>query len=439
MAEVAKQEYGQAINRIIKMQISPKTDDPTNQVGSMLQATMFAGVEKLPPDAIFFTKTRFKNDTDPRKINLGIGAYRTEEGKPYILNVVKEAEQALLKDSSLNKEYLPIGGDAGFIRAAQASLYGECAALQEGRIAGVQTLSGTGALRILANFLANNFPGITIYKSSPTWGNHRKVFLKAGLNQQDYRYWDPKTKGLDIDGMCEDLSNAPEGSVVLLHACAHNPTGVDPTQDQWKRICKVMKQKKLLAFFDSAYQGYATGDLDKDAFAVRYFLDQGMEMVSSQSFSKNLGLYGERVGCASIVCNSKTAREACDTQLRGIIRPMYSNPPKHGCYIAKRVLTDPTQFDAWKGELNVMSGRILKMRTALRSALEERNCPGTWNHITDQIGMFSYTGLTPEQVAYIEKKYHIYMLSSGRVSMAGVSAAKVGYIADAITDAVKNA
>jgi len=398
----------------------------------------FAGVEKLPPDAIFFTKTRFKNDTNPKKINLGIGAYRTEEGKPYILEVVKDAEAALLKNTSLNKEYLPIGGDAEFIAAAQASLFGNTAPVKEGRVAGVQTLSGTGGLRIISNFLANNFPGITIYKSSPTWGNHRKVFMKAGLNQKDYRYWDAKTRGLDINGMLEDLQNAPEGSAVLLHACAHNPTGVDPTKQQWKDICKVMKQKKLLAFFDSAYQGYATGDLEADAWPVRYFLEQGMEMVSSQSFSKNLGLYGERVGCASVVCNTKAAREACDTQLRAIIRPMYSNPPKHGCYIAKHVLTNEANMNKWKGELQVMSGRIDQMRKKLRSALEERNCPGTWNHITDQIGMFSYTGLTPTQVQFIEEKYHVYMLSSGRISMAGVSNAKVGYIADAITDAVKN-
>jgi len=400
--------------------------------------SMFSGVEKLPPDAIFFTKTRFKNDTDPRKINLGIGAYRTEEGKPYILQVVKDAERALLEDSSLNKEYLPIGGDAGFIEASQRSLFGDCPAMNNGLVAGVQTLSGTGGLRIISNFLANNFPGVTIYKSSPTWGNHRKVFMKAGLKQVDYRYWDPKTRGLDIDGMLEDLTNAPEGSVVLLHACAHNPTGVDPTKEQWKQICAVMKKRNLLPFFDSAYQGYATGDLENDAFAVRYFLEQGMEMVASQSFSKNLGLYGERCGCASVVCRTKAAREACDTQLRAIIRPMYSNPPKHGAYIAKRVLTDPVQFEAWKRELNVMSKRILDMRTALRGALEERKCPGTWNHITDQIGMFSYTGLTPQQVKFIEEKYHIYMLSSGRISMAGVSQARVGYIADAITDAVKN-
>merc|ERR1719499_1233478 len=262
--------------------------------------------------------------------------------------------------------------------------------------------------------------------------------MKAGLNQKDYRYWDPKTKGLDIDGMCEDLAAAPAGSVVLLHACAHNPTGVDPTPDQWKRICQVMKANNLLAFFDSAYQGYASGDLDKDAFAVQYFVEQGMEMVCAQSYSKNLGLYGERVGCASVLCKTAAIREACDTQLRAIIRPMYSNPPKHGCYIAKKVLGQQGLFSSWCEELKVMSDRILDMRAKLRASLERQGAPGTWNHITDQIGMFSYTGLTPQQVEYIEKTHHVYMLSSGRISMAGVSSAKVDYIAAAMVDALRN-
>lgn len=408
--------------------------EPTSLLSN--QSSLFAHVQELPPDAIFFTKTRFKNDPDPRKINLGIGAYRTEEGKPYVLNVVKTAERQLLEDTSLNKEYLPIGGDAGFIDLAQKSILGECSARAEGLVAGVQTLSGTGALRVLANFLVNNFPGITIYKSSPTWGNHRKVFMKAGLNQADYRYWDKNTRGLDFAGMMEDIGNAPNGSCILLHSCAHNPTGVDPTKDQWRQLCQLMKSKNHLAYFDSAYQGYATGSLENDAFAVRHFLAQGMEMIIAQSFSKNLGLYGERVGCASVVCKSTAQRKAVDTQLRAIIRPMYSNPPKHGCYIAKRVLGDSQLFTEWCSELSYMSNRILKMRELLRSSLERQGAPGTWEHITDQIGMFSYTGLSPEQVEYIEKTHHVYMLSSGRISMAGVSSAKVDYIAAAMVDAL---
>lgn len=432
-----KTTYDQAVNRIIKMHISPVSDDANNEVKSV-QGSKFAHVQALPPDAIFHTKARFKADKDPRKINLGIGAYRTDDGKPYILEVVKDAEKALLANPGLNKEYLPIGGDAEFIAASQRSILGDCAATKEGRVAGVQTLSGTGALRILSNFFANNFPGVTIYKSSPTWGNHRKVFMKAGLNQADYRYWDPKTRGLDINGMLEDISNAPSGSVILLHACAHNPTGVDPTKEQWQQILEVMKAKGHIAFFDSAYQGYATGSLDEDAFAVRLFEQAGQEFVIAQSYSKNLGLYGERVGCASVLCGSPEIRKACDTQLRSIIRPMYSNPPKHGCYIAKHVLTNDTVFTAWTKELEYMSNRIITMRAALKKALIAKGCPGNWDHITDQIGMFSYTGLTPTQVEYIEKTYHVYMLSSGRVSMAGVNSASVDYIATAITDAVKN-
>jgi len=426
----------QVMRRIVKMQIAPQSKF-SSEVGS--SGGHFSHVESLAPDAIFHTKARYAADTDSRKINLGVGAYRTEAGKPLVLQVVRNVEAELLVDPTLNKEYLPIGGDAGFIRLAQESMLGKnCAALHEGRVAGVQSLSGTGALRVLSNFLADNFPGATIYKSAPTWGNHKKVFLKAGLNQGDYRYWDPTTRGLDINGMLEDLNNVPEGSIILLHACAHNPTGVDPTESQWRQILQVCQRKKHLPFFDSAYQGYASGDLVQDAFSVRLFADAGMEMVLAQSFSKNLGLYGERAGCASVLCANAAARKAVDTHLRGVIRPMYSNPPKHGAYIVKKVLGNPVRFEEWLVELKGMSGRILDMRTILRAALEARNCPGTWNHITDQIGMFSYTGLTGEQVDYIEHKYHIYMLRSGRISMAGVTSNKVNYIADAMTDAVKN-
>jgi len=434
----AQQKYEHVIQRVVKMQIAPVGESASQQTNFTLSKTAFQHVQELPPDAIFFTKTRFKQDPDPKKINLGIGAYRTEEGKPYVLNVVKKSERMLLDNPALNKEYLPIGGDAEFITLSQRSILGNSPAMNEGRVAGVQTLSGTGSLRVLANFFANNFPGITIYKSSPTWGNHRKVFMKAGLNQADYRYWDKKTRGLDFAGMIEDLTNAPNGSVVLLHACAHNPTGVDPTKEQWEGICQMMKQKRHIAFFDSAYQGYATGDLENDAFPVRLFEKHGLEFVVAQSYSKNLGLYGERAGCASIVCKSATERKACDTQLRAIIRPMYSNPPKHGAYIVKTVLGNKQIFEEWKVELKSMSDRIIQMRLSLRAALEKNGCPGTWNHITDQIGMFSYTGLSPEQVEYIEKKYHVYMLKSGRISMAGVTSQNAQYIADAMTDAVKN-
>jgi len=428
----------QVVRRVVKMQIAPSEERFEEEVAA--SGSHFNGVEKLAPDAIFHTKARYAADPNSKKINLGIGAYRTEAGKPLVLQVVKNVEAELLVNPKLNKEYLPIGGDAEFIRLSQASILGnENAAMAEGRVAGVQTLSGTGALRILSDFLASNFPEATIYKSSPTWGNHRKIFLKAGLKQADYRYYDAATRGLDIDGMLEDIANAPMGSVILLHACAHNPTGVDPTHDQWRQIMKVMQSRNHLAFFDSAYQGYASGDLAYDAFSVRLFADAGMEMVISQSFSKNLGLYGERAGCATVVCSSQQQRVAVDTQLRGVIRPMYSNPPKHGAYIVKGVLGNEVRYNQWLVELGGMSNRILAMRDLLRAALEQKGTPGTWNHITDQIGMFSFTGLTKQQVAYIEEKYHIYMLSSGRISMAGVSANKVDYISGAIDDAVRNA
>jgi len=399
--------------------------------------SQFNNVKALLPDAIFHTNSRFLEDNDPCKINLGIGAYRTEEGKPYVLKIVREVEEEILNDKTLNKEYLPIGGDSEFIKASQENVLGKCRALQEGRVAGVQTLSGTGALCICANFIKNNFPDALIFKSTPTWGNHKNIFNMAGLKQFDYRYWDPKTKNLNFSGMLEDLRKAPNSSVILLHACAHNPTGVDPTQSQWRQLCNLFKEKSFIALFDSAYQGYATGDLKRDSYPVRLFEEEGLEFLIAQSYSKNLGLYGERVGCASIVCRTSRGKKACDTQLRAIIRPMYSNPPKHGCYIAKRVLLNPEKFNKWKKELSYMSGRILKMRRALRDSLEKLGTPGKWNHLTDQIGMFTYSGLSSKQVDFLEKKYHIYLLKSGRISMAGVSMRTLKYLANAIDNAVR--
>jgi len=432
-----------ALNRLRKMQITNVNDEKqisASAVGG--KGSVFGNVPVLPPDAIFHVKTSFKADSSPQKLNLGIGAYRTEAGKPYVLNIVKKVEADMLADvqaGRINKEYLPIGGDAEFVDLSQRLILGDCAAVREGRVAGVQALSGTGALRLCCNFVKNFFPSSVIYKSAPTWGNHRKIIKRAGLAQRDYRYYNAKTRGLDIEGMLEDLAAAAPGSVILLHACAHNPTGVDPSRDEWVRIADLCERNQLIPFFDCAYQGYATGDLEADRFAVQLFEKRGIEMLISQSYSKNMGLYGERVGCASIVCKTAEAAKAAGTQLRGVVRPMYSNPPKHGAYIAKRILGNPQYYNAWKEELQDMSNRILEMRTMLRNEVERLGTPGTWNHITDQIGMFTFTGLTREQVLYMRKKYHIYFLESGRISIAGLSTRTVPYFANAMLDAVRNA
>lgn len=412
-----------------------------NQLSTQGTAAL-SSVPLAPPNAIFHTQALFKADPFPQKLNLGIGAYRTEEGEPYVLDVVRQAEQRIANDLSLNKEYLPIGGDQEFVKLAQGLILGEsCGALREGRVSGVQALSGTGSLRILCDFIAEWLPGTHILYSNPTWGNHPAIFKRAGIPASQYRYWHPETRGLDINGLIEDIKAAPNGSIILLHPCAHNPTGVDPSQEQWKLIAQAMKEKQHLAFFDSAYQGFATGSLLNDSWSVRYFEQQGFTMFIAQSFSKNLGLYGERCGCASVVCQTPEIAKAVKSQIELIIRPMYSNPPKHGMRIAKMILGNPVMFEAWNNELGLMSGRIKEMRTALFDELVRLNTPspsGDWKHIVDQIGMFSYTGLTPDQVEKIIQRHHVYMLKNGRISMAGLTRVGAPYLAKAIHDVVTN-
>jgi len=262
--------------------------------------------------------------------------------------------------------------------------------------------------------------------------------LKSRSEEGSYRYWNAKERNLDMEGMLEDLSKASPGDIILLHACAHNPTGTDPTEEQWKQIAIVMKKHKLIPFFDIAYQGFATGDLDRDAFAIRYFEKEGFEFVVAQSFAKNMGLYGERAGCVTIVCQDAKLVSACQSQLEAVIRPMYSNPPRYGAEIVKRILVSNDNFKLWQEDMTYMSGRIIHMRKLLREHLEKLKTPGAWNHITDQIGMFSFTGLTASQATVIMEKHHIYMLKDGRISMAGVTSKNVEYLGRAIDDVVRN-
>eukprot|EP00484_Ammonia_sp_Unknown_P022353 CAMPEP_0197044724 /NCGR_PEP_ID=MMETSP1384-20130603/20719_1 /TAXON_ID=29189 /ORGANISM="Ammonia sp." /LENGTH=398 /DNA_ID=CAMNT_0042476231 /DNA_START=74 /DNA_END=1267 /DNA_ORIENTATION=- len=390
------------------------------------ESATFGDVETLPPDAIFFTKQAYQQDPDKRKVNLGIGAYRDDAGKPYVLKIVRKVEKELADDMKLNKEYLPIGGDAEYVELTQKLILGDCARVKNKAVTGVQAISGTGALRVLFCFIKNVFAvkndKIKILISNPTWGNHKKVIQKAGLQFDSYTYWDAKGRCLNLDAMINDLkTKGNKGDVVLLHGCAHNPTGVDPTKEQWEKIAETIKAAGLVPFFDCAYQGFATGDLEADAAGVRLFEEKGFEFLIAQSYAKNLGLYCERAGCASVVTTSPAAAKACKTQLEGIVRPMYSNPPAHGARIVKKVLGDAENFKAWKAEMAEMSGRIIEMRKRLRAKLEELKTPGTWNHITDQIGMFTFTGLTEKQVDVMTTKYHIYLLKNGRISMAGVA------------------
>lgn len=403
--------------------------------------SLFEHIPEAPVDPILGTSLAYTADTDPRKVNLGVGAYRTEEGKPLVLGVVREAEEELLKElgTTVNKEYNTIDGPQELKTLTQKLVFGDCDAIKENRIASVQALSGTGALRVASEFIKWHMAPTMheIWVSDPTWGNHNAIFARAGLTVKLYPYYKADTKSLDFDGMIEALKGATDGAVVLLHACAHNPTGVDPSEDQWRQIIEVMKAKKLFPLMDSAYQGYASGSLDKDAFAIRLFLSEGFELMMCQSFAKNLGLYGERIGMLHAVCGSAAAAKAVLSQMKLVIRPMYSSPPKHGAELVMKVLGSEARFQAWKEELANMANRILEVRSLLREGLEKKGTPGTWNHITDQIGMFSFTGLTPPMCEVLTEKHHIYLLKSGRISLAGLNKGNIQYVVDAIDDAVR--
>lgn len=298
-------------------------------------------------------------------------------------------------------------------------------ALKEKRAVALQTISGTGAVHLGAAFLAkfytpSNSESKTVYVSNPTWANHNQIFSNVKLPIKNYPYFSAETKGLDFKGLIQTIEKAPEGSVVLLHACAHNPTGVDPTQDQWKEIASLMKSKSQFPFFDCAYQGFASGDLNKDAWAIRYFVEQGFEMFVAQSYAKNFGLYGERAGCFHFIAGPGS--DAADTatrvgsQLAILQRSEISNPPAYGARIASVILNDEKLFAEWEENLREMSGRIISMRKALKGKLDELKTPGTWDHITNQIGMFSFTGLTEKQVLKIRSDAHVYMTKNGRIS-----------------------
>ncbi|KAK4797836.1 hypothetical protein SAY86_030162 [Trapa natans] len=399
--------------------------------------SVFSHVARAPEDPILGVTVAYNKDSSPVKLNLGVGAYRTEEGKPLVLNVVRKAEQQLVNNRSRVKEYLPIVGLAEFNKLSAKLIFGvDSPCIRDNRVTTVQCLSGTGSLRVGGEFLTRHYHQRIIYIPVPTWGNHPKVFTLAGLSVKSYRYYDPITRGLDFKGLVEDLDSAPSGAIVLLHACAHNPTGVDPSIQQWEQIRQMIRSKGLLPFFDSAYQGFASGNLDKDAQSVRMFVADGGECIVAQSFAKNMGLYGERVGALSIVCKTADVAGKVESQLKLVIRPMYSNPPIHGASIVAAILRDRTLYDEWTIELKAMADRIISMRHQLFNALRDRDTPGDWSHIIKQIGMFTFTGLNVRQVSFMTREYHIYMTADGRISMAGLSSSTVSHLADAIHAAV---
>lgn len=409
-----------------------RTVRPARLAIALANKSTWANVQQGPPDAILGITEAFKKDTFEQKINLGVGAYRDDAGKPYVLPSVLEAEQALL-DKKLNKEYAAITGIPEFTTAAAELAYGaNSPAILEKRVAITQSVSGTGALRIGAEFLSKFFPKKKIFLPSPTWANHGAIFRASGVEVEQYRYYDAKNIALDFDGLVEDLRKAEDGSAVLLHACAHNPTGVDPTPEQWRALSEVFKEKGHFPFFDMAYQGFASGDTNADAYAVRYFVEQGHEIALCQSFAKNMGLYGERAGAFSLVTESPEDVKRVDSQLKIIIRPLYSNPPVHGARLAAEVLTTPKLKAQWLEEVKGMAERIITMRALLKKNLEDLGSKRDWSHVTSQIGMFCYTGLTPEQVDKLAQEYSVYLTRDGRISIAGITSGNVARLAEAI-------
>lgn len=400
-------------------------------------------VPQAPPDSIFKLTAAYKADTYEKKVNLGVGAYRDDNGKPWVLPVVKKATQILLNDDTLDHEYLPILGLAEYTTAAARLILGsDSPAIKENRVVSAQTISGTGANHLGGLFLSR-FYGFNgdkkIYLSDPTWANHQAIFRNVGIEPVDYPYYDPKTIGLDLGGFMNALKTAPERSVFLLHACAHNPTGVDPTQEEWKVIADAIVEGQHYAFFDCAYQGFASGDLDNDAFAVRYFVSRGVPMLVCQSFAKNAGLYGERVGALHVITRDEDSAGRVRSQLSVLTRSEISNPPSHGARLMSLILTHDVLYGEWKTDISVMANRIIAMRKELHRLLtEELKTPGSWDHIINQIGMFSFTGISPEQSRALVEQAHIYLTSNGRISMAGLNSANIGYFAASLDQVVRS-
>lgn len=413
-----------------------------------MSQTVLNNIPQLPADALFGIKQRLSRDARDFKVDLGIGAYRDENGRPWVLPSVRSAEKAIHEDPLYNHEYLAINGLPELSIGAAKILFGEEShALKEGRIISVQSISGTGALHIVSKFVAKFLAGRAVYLSEPTWANHKAIFKTQNVKTEAYPYWKSSTKTLDMDGFLGAIKSAPNGSIFLLHACAHNPTGLDPSKEQWPTILDTLASKEHIVIFDSAYQGFASGSLDNDAFAVRLGLEKlakSCPIFVCQSFAKNFGMYGERVGCFHLVLPQQDANvdiskinRAISSQLSTIIRSEVSNSPAYGAKIVAKILNSPDLTKQWHKDMITMSSRITSMRHALRDKLVELGTPGNWDHIVSQCGMFSYTGLTASMVERLETQHAVYLVSSGRASIAGLNKGNLEHVAKSIDEVVR--
>ncbi|SPX86998.1 amino acid aminotransferase [Moraxella ovis] len=398
---------------------------------------MFNHVEHYAGDPILGLMDKFAND--PRtdiKVNLGVGVYYTEDGKLPVLECVKTAE-AQIANPPRPRGYLPMDGLAGYKKACQDLLFGKDSQIvKDGRVATIATLGGSGALKVGADFIHEWFPSAKCYVSNPTWANHIGIFEGAGIEVAKYPYYDAQTIGVKFDEMCEFFKGLNENDVVLLHPCCHNPTGVDLTNDQWDVVLDIVKDKKLIAFMDIAYQGFGQ-DMEGDVYAIRRAVDMGLPIFVSNSFSKNLSLYGERVGGLSVVAPSKEEADRVQGQLKFTVRRIYSSPPSHGNNVVDIVMNDEALFEQWVGEVYEMRDRIREMRQKLQDALTAKLPERDFSYFTKQRGMFSFTGLTAEQVVRLRDEFAVYMVENGRMCIAGLNNKNVEYVANAMAEVLK--
>ena len=395
--------------------------------------SLFSAVEMAPRDPILGLNEQFNADTNPNKVNLGVGVYFDDNGKLPLLQCVQAAEKTMMATPTA-RGYLPIDGIVAYDNAVKALVFGaESDVVQSGRVSTVQAIGGTGGLKIGADFLKKVSPKAKVLISDPSWENHRAIFMNAGFEVENYAYYDAVKRGVNFEGMLASLNSAAAGTIVVLHACCHNPTGVDLSPEQWKQVVEVIKARGLIPFLDMAYQGFADG-IDQDGLAVRLFADSGLSFFVSSSFSKSFSLYGERVGALSIVTTSKDEATRVLSQVKRVIRTNYSNPPTHGGTVVATVLTNPELRAMWEQELGEMRDRIKSMRNALVDKLAAKGVATDFSFVKAQRGMFSYSGLSSAQVDRLRNEHGIYAVSTGRICVAALNSHNIDAVVNAIAD-----
>ncbi|KPK32048.1 MAG: aromatic amino acid aminotransferase [Betaproteobacteria bacterium SG8_40] len=394
-----------------------------------------AGVELAPRDPILGLTELYVADTRPSKVNLGVGVYYDDNGKVPLLECVSRAEQQLVAAAS-PRAYLPIDGLPAYDKAVAQLVFGaQSPLIKDGRIVTLQTLGGTGGLKVGADFLRRICPDAQVWISNPSWENHRGLFENAGFTVNNYPYYDASTHGIDFKGMADCLNGLPAGSIVVLHACCHNPTGVDLSREQWAQIAAIVKQRNLIPFMDIAYQGFGDST-EADAYAVRLFSGEVSPVFVANSFSKSFSLYGERVGGLSVVTQDADESGRILSQLKRIVRTNYSNPPTHGGQIVATILNDDKLRALWETELAAMRERIRQMRDALAGGIKQRVPGADFGFVKQQRGMFSYSGLSKEQVRRLREEYSVYAIDSGRICVAALNSKNIDYVADAISQVI---